>query len=158
MHSTQKSHHHSRDRHTRLKKVSYTHRTPSAHPSPEILTRMEESAHPSRFHPSPPMSAASHTLTETKVASATNILVVDTTLIPVELPIESVGLRTRQRSQPSSDVATEPLTVATIGDLSAGIKIKRVAFPRKANKGATKKVATMKGANKKGAKDVVSKK
>jgi hypothetical protein len=104
---------------------------------------MEESAHPSRFHPSPPMPAASHTLTDTK---------------EVELPFESVGLRTRQRSQPSSDVATEPLTVAAIGDLAAGIKSKRVASPRKVNKAATKKVATMKGANKKGARNVVSKK
>jgi hypothetical protein len=119
---------------------------------------MEESAHPSRFHPIPPMPAASHTLTDTKVAATTNLLAVDTTVLPVELPFESVGLRTRQRSQPSSDVATEPLTVAAIGDLAAGIKSKRVAFPRKVNKGATKKVATMKGAKKKGATDVVSKK
>jgi hypothetical protein len=133
----------SRPSHKRQKKVSYIHRTPSAHPSPEYLSRMEESAHPSRFHPSPPMSAASHTLTDTK---------------EVELPFESVGLRTRQRSQPSSDVATEPLTVAAIGDLAAGIKSKRVASPRKVNKAATKKVATMKGANKKGARNVVSKK
>jgi hypothetical protein len=103
---------------------------------------MEESAHPSRFHPSPPMPAASHTLTDTK---------------EVELPLESVGLRTRQQSQPSSDAATEPLTVAAIGDLAAGIKIKRVASSRKVNKGATKKVATTKGANKKGARNVVSK-
>jgi hypothetical protein len=104
------------------------------------------------------MPAASHTLTDTKVAAVTNLLAVDTTLIPVEFPFESVGLRTRHQSQPSSDIATEPLTVAAIGDLSTGIKIKRVAFPRKANKGPTKKVATMKGANKKGAKDVASKK
>jgi hypothetical protein len=104
------------------------------------------------------MPAASHILTDPKVVAATNLLAVDTTLIPVEFPFESVGLRTRQRSQPSSDIATEHLTVAAIGDLSAGIKIKRVAFPRKANKGPTKKLDTMKGANKKGAKDVVSKK
>jgi hypothetical protein len=52
----------------------------------------------------------------------------------------------------------EPMTVAAIGDLSSGIKWKRVAPPRKANKGATKKGATKKGANKKGAKYVVSKK
>jgi hypothetical protein len=130
----------------------------NSHPSPETLTRMEESAHPSRFHPSPPMHAASHTSTDTKIAAATNILAVDTTLIPLELPFESVGLRTRQRSQPSSDIATEPLTVEAIGDLLAGIKSKRVAFPRKANKGPTKKVSTMKGADKKGAHDVVSRK
>jgi hypothetical protein len=119
---------------------------------------MEESAHPSRFRPSPPMPVASHTSTDTKVSAATNLLSVATTRIPLELPFESVGLRTRQRSQSSSDIATEPLTVAAIGDLSAGIKCKRVALPRKANKGATKKVATRKGANKKVAKDVVSKK
>jgi hypothetical protein len=52
----------------------------------------------------------------------------------------------------------EPRTIAAIGDLSSGIKCKRVAPLRKANKGATKKGATRKGANKKGAKDVVSKK
>jgi hypothetical protein len=104
------------------------------------------------------MPAPSHTSTDMKVAAATNLLAVYTTLIPLELPFESVGLRTRQRSQPSSDITTEPLTVAAIGDLLAGIKSKRVAFPRKANKGPTKKEATMKGATKKGAKDVVSKK
>jgi hypothetical protein len=100
------------------------------------------------------MPAASHTSTDTEVAASTNLLAVDTNLIP----FESVGLRTRQRSQSSSDIATEPLTVAAIGDLSAGIKIKRVALPRKANKGPMRKVATMKGSNKKGAKDVVSRK
>jgi hypothetical protein len=89
------------------------------------------------------MPAASHTLTDTN---------------EVELPFESVGLRTRQRSQPSSDVATEPVTVAAIGDLAAGTKNKRVASTRKVNKAATKKVATMKGAKKKGARNVVSKK
>jgi hypothetical protein len=52
----------------------------------------------------------------------------------------------------------EPRAIAAIGDLSSGIKCKRVAPPRKADKGATKKGATRKGANKKGAKDVVSKK
>jgi hypothetical protein len=104
------------------------------------------------------MPAASHTSTDTKVAAATNLLLVATTLIPLELPFESVGLRTRQQSRSSSDIATEPQTIAAIGDLLAGIKCMRVALPRKANKGATKKGATRKGANKKGAKDVVSKK
>jgi hypothetical protein len=47
----------------------------------------------------------------------------------------------------------ESRTVAAIGDFSSGIKRKRLAPPRKANKGATKKVAT-----KKGEKDLVSKK
>jgi hypothetical protein len=87
------------------------------------------------------MPAASHTLTDTN---------------GVELHFESVGFRTRQRAQPSSDVATEPLTVAAIDDLAAGIKSKRVASTRKVNKAATKKGATMKGANKKGARNVVS--
>jgi hypothetical protein len=95
---------------------------------------------------------------DTKVAAATDLLVVSTTHIRLELPLESVGLRTRQRSQASSEIVMEPRTVAAIGDLSSGIKCKRVAPPRKANKGATKKVATRKGANKKGAKDVVIKK
>jgi hypothetical protein len=117
-----------------------------------------ESAHPNPFCPSPPMPAASHTLLETKVAAATDLLAVDTTHIPLELTFESVGLRTRQRSQASSEIAIEPRTIAAIGDLLSGIKCKRVAPPRKANKGATKKVATRKGANKKGEKDVVSKK
>jgi hypothetical protein len=47
----------------------------------------------------------------------------------------------------------EARTVAAIGDLLSGIKRKRLAPPRKANKGATKK-----GAKKKEANDVVSKK
>jgi hypothetical protein len=117
-----------------------------------------ESAYPNHFFPSPPMPAASHTLLDTKVAAATNLLAVATTHKPLELPFESAGLRTRQRSQASSKIAMEPQTIAVIGDLSSGIKCKRVAPPRKANKGATKKVATRKGSNIKGAKDVVSKK
>jgi hypothetical protein len=104
------------------------------------------------------MPAASHTLLDTQVAAATDILAVTTTHIPLELPFESVGLQTRQRSQASSEIAMEPSNIAAIGDLSSGIKCKRVAPPRKANKVATKKVATSKGSNKKGAKDVVSKK
>jgi hypothetical protein len=148
----------SRSSHKCVKKVSYSQRTANAHPSPEMLTRMEKSAHPSRFHPIPPMPAASHTSMDMKVAAATNLLAVDTTLKPLELPFEYVGLRTRHRSQPSSDIAMDPLTVAEIGDLLAGIKSKRVAFPHKDNKGPTKRIATMKGSNKKGAKDVVSKK
>jgi hypothetical protein len=104
------------------------------------------------------MPAASPTLLDTKVAAATGLIAVATTHIPLELPFESVGLRTRQRSQASSQITMEPRTVAAIGDLSSGIKRKRLAPPRKANKGATKKVATKKGAKKKGAKDVVSKK
>jgi hypothetical protein len=103
------------------------------------------------------MPAASHTLMDMKVASATNLLAVATTHIPLELPFESVGLRTRQRSQASSEIDTEPQTIAAIGDLSAGIKCKRVVPPHKAKKRATKKGATRKGSNKKGAKDVVSK-
>jgi hypothetical protein len=147
-----------RSSHKRVKKVSYSQCTANPHPSPETVNHMEESDHPSQFRHIPPMPAASHTSTDTKVAAATNLLALATTLIPLELPFESVGLRTRQRSQSSSDIATEPRTIAAIGDLSAGIKCKRVALPRKAKKGATKKVATRKGANKKGAKDVVNKK
>jgi hypothetical protein len=116
-----------------------------------------ESAHPNPFCPSPTMPAASHTLLDTKVAAATNIFAVATAHIPLELPFESVGLRTRHRSQASSEIAMEPRTIAEIGDLSSGIKYKRVVPPHKANKGAMKKVSTRKGANKKGAKDVVSK-
>jgi hypothetical protein len=95
------------------------------------------------------MPAASHTLLDTQIAVETNILAVATTHIPLELTFESVGLRTRQRSQASSEIAMEPQTIAAIGDLSSGIKCKRVAPPLKANKGATKKGATRKGANKK---------
>jgi hypothetical protein len=102
------------------------------------------------------MPAASPTFLDTKVVAATDLLAVATTHVPLELPFKSVGLRTRQRSQASSEIAMEPRTVAAIGDLSSGIKCKRVAPPHKANKGATKKVATKTGANKKGAKDVVS--
>jgi hypothetical protein len=104
------------------------------------------------------MPAASPTLLDTKVAAATGLVAVATTHIPLELPFESVGLRMRQRSQASSQITMEPRTVAAIGDLSSGIKRKKLAPPRKANKGATKKEATKKGAKKKGAKDVVSKK
>jgi hypothetical protein len=103
------------------------------------------------------MPAASPILLDTKVSAATDLLEVATTHIPLESPFESVGLGARQRSQASSEIAMEPRTVAVIGDLSSGIKCKRVASPRKANKGATKKVATSKGANKKGEKDIVSK-
>jgi hypothetical protein len=117
-----------------------------------------ESAHPNPIHPSPPMHAASPTLLDTKVAAATGLVAVSTTRIPLELPFKSVGLRTRQRSQASSQITMEPRTVAEIGDLSSGIKRKRLSPPHKDNKGATKKVATKKGAKKKGAKDVVSKK
>jgi hypothetical protein len=117
-----------------------------------------EIAHPNPFCPSPPMPAASHTLLDTKVAAATDLLAVATTHIPLELPFESVGLRTQQQSQASSEIPMEPRTIAAIGDLSSGIRCKRIAPPHKANKGATKKVATRKGANKKGAKDLVIKK
>jgi hypothetical protein len=104
------------------------------------------------------MPVASTTWLDTKVAAATDLLAVANTHIPLELPFESVGLRTRQRSQASSEIAMEPRTVAAIGDLSSGIKCKRVAPPCKANKVATNKVATSNGANKNGEKDVVSKK
>jgi hypothetical protein len=146
-----------RSTYNRLKELPYSQTTANPHPSPDTVNRME-SAHPNPFCPSPPMPAASPTLLDTKVAAATDILAVATTHIPLELPFESVGLRTWQRSQASSEIAMEPRNVAAIGDLSSGIKCKRVAPPHKANKGATNKGATRKGANKKGAKDVVSKK
>jgi hypothetical protein len=92
-----------------------------------------ESAHQNQFCPSPPMPAASPTLLDTKESAATDILAVAITHIPLELTFESVGLRTRQRSQASSEIAMEPITVAAIGDLSSGIKCKRVAPPRKDN-------------------------
>jgi hypothetical protein len=146
-----------RSTYNRIKNLTYSQTTANPHPSPETVSRME-SAHPNQFCTSPPVPAASHTLMDTKVAAATNILAVATNHIPLELPFESVGLRTRQRSQASSEIAMEPQTIAAIGDLSAGIKCKRVATPRKANKGDKKKAATRKGASKKGAKYVVSKK
>jgi hypothetical protein len=148
---------HTRLTFNRIKELAYSQTTANPHPSPATVNRME-SAHPKPFCPSPPMPTASPTLLDTKVAAATDLLAVATSHIPLELPFESVGLRTRQRSQSSSEISMEPRTVAAIGDLSSGIKCKRVAPPRKANKGSTKKGATKKGANKKGAKDVVSKK
>jgi hypothetical protein len=99
------------------------------------------------------MPAASPPLLDTKVAAGTGLAAVATTNIPLELPFEYIGLRMRQRSQASAQITMEPRTVAAIGNLASGIKRKRLAPPRKANKGATKK-----GGTKKGAKYVVSKK
>jgi hypothetical protein len=130
-----------------LKELAYSQNTANTHPIPDTVNRME-STHPNPFCPSPPIPA----LLDTKVAAVTDLLTVATNHIPLELTFESVGLRTRQRSQASSQIAMEPRTVAAIGDLSSGINCKRVVPHRKA------KVATKKGANKKGAKDVVSKK
>jgi hypothetical protein len=135
-----------------LKGLAYSRNTANPHPSPDTVNRME-SAHPNPIRPIPPMPVASPTLLDTKVAAATGLVAVATTHIPLELPLESVGLRTRQRSQASSHITMEPRTVAAIGDFSSGIKRKRLAPPRKANKGSTKK-----GAKKKGEKNVVSKK
>jgi hypothetical protein len=140
-----------------LKGLAYSRDTANPHPSPDTVNRMEI-AHPNPFRPSPPMPVASPTLLDTKEDAATGLLAVATTHIPPELPFESVGLRTRQRSQASSQIAMEPRTVAAIDDFSSGIKHKRLAPPHKANKGAMKKGATKKGAKKKGEKDVVSKK
>jgi hypothetical protein len=131
---------HTRSTYDHNRELTYPQTTANLHPSPETVNRME-SAHPNSFCCSPPMPAA-----------------LPTSHIPLELPFESVGLRTRQRSYVSSEISMEPQTIAVIGDLSTGIKCKRVAPPRKANKGATKKAATTRGANKKGAKDVVSRK
>jgi hypothetical protein len=129
-----------RSTYDRNRELTYPQTTANPHPSPETVNRME-SVHPNSFCRSPPMPAAS-----------------PTSHIPLELPFESVGLRTRQRSHASSEIAMEPQTIAAIGDLSTGIKCKRVAPPLKANKGATKKAATTRGDNKKGAKYVVIKK
>jgi hypothetical protein len=107
-----------------------------------------EIAHPNPSRPSPPMPAASPTLLDTKVATATGLAEVATTHIPFELTFESIGLRTRQRSHASAQITMNP-----IGNLASGLKLKRPAPPRKANKGDTKK-----GATKKGSKDVASKK
>jgi hypothetical protein len=99
------------------------------------------------------MPSASPTLLDTKLAAETGLTSVATTHIPFELPFESIGLRTRQRTQISSQITNEPRTVAAIGNLASGLNCKRLAPPHKANKGATKK-----GATKKGAKYVASKK
>jgi hypothetical protein len=136
----------------RLEGLAHSRDTANPHPSPDTVNRME-SAHPNPIRPSPPMPAASPTLLDTKVAAATGLVAVATTHIPLELPFESIGLRTRQRSQASSQITVEPRTVAVIGNLLSGIKRKRLAPPHKANNGATKR-----GAKNKGAKDVVSKK
>jgi hypothetical protein len=141
----------------RIGQLAHSRDTSNPHPSPDTVNRMK-SAYPNPIRPSPPMSAASPTLLDTKLAAGTGLAAVATNHKPLELPFESIGLRTRQRSQASAQITMEPRTVAVIGNLVSGIKRKRLAPPRKANKGATKKGATKKGAKKKGAKDVVSKK
>jgi hypothetical protein len=83
-----------RSTYNRLKELPYSQTTANLYPSPDNVNRME-SAHPNPFCPSPPMPAASPTLLDTKVAAATDLLAVATTHIPLELPFESVGLRTR---------------------------------------------------------------
>jgi hypothetical protein len=129
-----------RSTYDRNRELTYPQTTVNPHPSPETVNRVE-SVHPNSFCRSPPMPAAS-----------------PTSHIPLESPFESVGFRTQQRSHASSEIAMEPQNIAAIGDLSTGIKCKRDAPPRKANKGAMKKAATTRVSKKKGATNVVSKK
>jgi hypothetical protein len=136
----------------RIEQIAHSLEIFNPHPIPDTFNRIE-STHPNPSYPSPPMPAALLTLLNTKVAAATGLAAVPATHIPFELPFESIGFRTRHRTQASSQITNEPRTVAAIGNLASGLKRKRLAPPRKDKKGATKKVAT-----KKGAKDVVSKK
>jgi hypothetical protein len=94
-----------------LKGLAHSSDTANPHASPDTVNHME-SAHPNQIRPSPPISAASPTLLDKKVAAATGLVAVATTHIPLELPFTSVGVRTRQRSQASSQVTMEPRTVA----------------------------------------------
>jgi hypothetical protein len=87
-----------RSTYDRTRELTYPQTTDNPHPSPETVNRME-SVHPHSFCCSPPVPAASHT-----------------THIPLELPFESVGLRTRQRSHASSEIAMEPQTIAAINE------------------------------------------
>jgi hypothetical protein len=148
---------HTRITFNRIGQLSHSRDTSNPHPRPDTVSRMK-SAHPNPSRPSPPMSEASPPLLDTKLAAGTGLAAVATTHKHLELPFESIGLQTRQRSQASAQITMEPRNVAVIGNLASGIKRKRLAPPRKANKGATKKGATKKGATKKGTKDVVSKK
>jgi hypothetical protein len=131
----------------RIEQLAHSLKIFNPYPSPDTVNHME-SAHPNLSCPSPPMPAASPTLLDTKVAAATGLAAVATTHIPFKLPFKSIGLQTQQRTQASSQITNEPRTVAAIGSLASGLKRKRLAPPRNAKKGATKK----------GAKDVVSKK
>jgi hypothetical protein len=81
------------------------------------------------------MPEASPTLLDTKVAASTDLAAVAAT----HIPFKSIGLRTRQRTQLSSQITNEPRTAAAIGNFASGLKRKRLAPPRKARKGATKK-------------------
>jgi hypothetical protein len=103
-----------------------------------------EIARPNPSCPIPPMPAASQTLLDTKVATATDLAAVAAN----HILFNSIGLGTRQRTQESSQITNEPRTAAAIGNLVSGLKHKRLTPPRNAKKGATKK----------GAKDLVSKK
>jgi hypothetical protein len=127
----------------RIEQLAHSLEIVNPHPSPDTFNRME-SAHPNPSCPSRPMPAASPTLLDTKVAAATDIAAVAAT----NIPFESIGLRTQQRTQASSQITNEPRTAAAIGNLASWLKRKRLAPPCKAKKGATKK----------GEKDVVSKK
>jgi hypothetical protein len=90
------------------------------------------------------MPAASPILLGTKVAAEIDLAAAAVT----NIPFQSIGFQTRQRTQVLSQITNEPRTASPIGNLASGLKLKRLAPPCKAKKGATKK----------GAKDVVSKK
>jgi hypothetical protein len=127
----------------RIQQFSHSREIANPHPSPDNVNRME-SAHPNPSHSSPPMPAASPTLLATEIAAVTNLGAAAAT----HIHFESIGLQTRQRTQFPSQITNEPMTAAAIGNLASGLKRKRLAPPRKAKKGATKK----------GGKDVASKK
>jgi hypothetical protein len=127
----------------RIQHFFHSHQIANPHPSPDTVNRME-SDHPNTSPPSPPMPAASPALLDTKIAAAIDLAAAAAT----HIPFKSIGLCTRHRTQVPSHITNEPVTDAAIGKLASGLKRKRLAPPRKAKKGATKK----------GAKDVVSKK
>jgi hypothetical protein len=115
-----------------IEQLTHSREIVNPHPSPDTVNRME-SAHPNPSFPSPPMPAASPTLLDTKVSAEIYLAAVAAT----HIPFESIGLRTRQRTQVSSQITNEPRTAADIGNLASGLKRKILEPPRKAKKGAT---------------------
>jgi hypothetical protein len=109
----------------RIEQLSRLPETVNPYTNPDTANHME-SVHPNPSWHSTSMPAASPTLLDTKVASATNIAAVTAT----HIPFESIGLRTHQRTQVSSQITNEPRTNAAIGNLVSGLKCNRRAPPR----------------------------
>jgi hypothetical protein len=64
-----------------IQQLTHSREIDNPHPSPDTVNRME-SAHPNPSFPSPPMTAASPTLLDTKVAAATDLAALAATHIP----------------------------------------------------------------------------